>query len=244
MKVREYEAIARREDGHFWHVARREILADALRRHLPATDGLDILDAGCGPGGNSLFLKDFGAVTGLDASQTALELAKRREYRDLVQADAAHSPFADGRFDLIASLDMLEHVGDDRLVLREFNRVLKTGGHVLLTVPAHQWLWSRHDRVLGHYRRYSLNNLQGLLTEAGFETVRGTHFIVPSVPATFLRKTVDAFTGADAEDATYDFDPSPRANAALLGLLRAERAWLSAASLPIGTSLLVLAQKK
>lgn len=243
MRDREYEAIARREESHFWHVARREVLGDVLRRHLPTSSGLSILDAGCGPGGNILFLKDFGEVSGLDISDTALKIAAQREYRALYKSDASRTPLTAESFDLVASLDMLEHIEDDAAVLREFHRLLRKGGYLLLAVPAHQWLWSRHDRVLGHYRRYQKQALLSLLGRAGFEAVRTTHFILPAVPSTFARKTIDALTGADAVEETYDFDPSPAVNKFLLGLLRLEKRYLASRNLPIGTSLLVLAKK-
>lgn len=243
MQPRDYQEIARREEWHFWHAGRREILREALARHLEPNRPRRLLDVGCGPGGNIRFLRDFGTVTGVDEAQIALDFAKGCGYETLQLGDAEALPFPDGAFDAAACLDCLEHIRGDERALAEIFRVLKPGGTFLLAVPAGQRLWSRHDVALGHYRRYGKADLLSLLRDTGFKPLESSHFIAINVPVIFARRILDSLITARDARAGYDIDPSPQLNAALLALLRLEKSLLRHARLPFGSSLLVVAKK-
>ncbi len=96
-----------------------------------------------------------GAVTGLELSQTSVELARERDCGEVVEGSLLEMPFADASFDLAVSLDVIEHLEDDVGAMRELRRTVAPGGALLVTVPAYQWLWSGHDVINHHHRRYT-----------------------------------------------------------------------------------------
>lgn len=244
MEPHEYARIARRESFYFWHVGRREILREALLRHVsPDASGRQkILDYGCGPGGNILVLKDFGVVSGVDVADPALQFAKTRGFRELVKVDGSQTPFPDNSFDIVASLDVFEHIEDDSAAIRECFRMVKPGGILLTTVPAHRWLWSAHDTTLGHFRRYTKGELQEKIAAAGFETLEWSHFVTVAVPINFVRTVIDRIRKPKAVD-TYDIEFSPLVNSLLLLLLRVERMLIRLFPIPVGSSLMMVARK-
>lgn len=244
MEREEYSKLERREHFYFWNVGRREILDEALSRNLEEQRNLEILDIGCGPGGNLLFLDKYGRVTGLDVSEEALRFAKAKGYEEVIQAGAEKVPLPDGAFDLISCLDVLEHIEKDDRVLREIFRLLKPGGILLLTVPAHPFLFGPHDRFLGHLRRYRTKEALDKIKGAGFTIREYTHFVTFAVPINFLRKVIDAvFRQKSNEARTYDVEPPRFINAFFLFILRLEKRFIRCFRLPLGSSLLVVSRK-
>ena len=173
------------EDRHWWYRGRRRVLdrvIDDLR--LPAR--AQILDAGCGSGRNMIELARHGTVTGVELSDTSVCLARKREAGEVIEGSVLEMPFEADRFDLAASLDVIEHLEDDLAALRELRRVVKPGGALLVTVPAYQWLWSGHDEINHHFRRYTRRSLQRVGEEAGWRQVRTTYFNSLLLPVAIL----------------------------------------------------------
>ncbi len=246
MEEYEYSNLARRESFYFWNIGRREILRDALRRHLSPSLTREILDIGCGPGGNILILQEFGRVTGLDISESALSFAKNRGFARLISASAENIPFPDASFDMVSALDMLEHVEEQEKVLAGAFRILKTGGIFLVTVPAHPWLWSAHDEALHHLRRYAQKDIILKLEKAGFRVLEKSHFVTVAVLVNYLRLFRDKiFSGAQKKDKakTYDVEFPVLLNSLLLFILRCEKVFIRFFSIPLGSSLMLVVQK-
>lgn len=244
MEFREYQSLADRETTYFWHVGRREILKEALLRHLKNPTSLSVLDIGCGTGGNIILLKEFGRVTGLDFSEEALRWAQGRGFDQLIKADATAIPFPDNTFDLVSALDTLEHIVDDSKVMEECFRVLKPGGIFLVTVPAYQWLFSQHDEAIHHVRRYSMSDLAGKAKSAGFEVLERSHFVVLALPINLLRKIRDKFfRKIDVQPQIYDIVFPPFINFMLLSWLRLEKRIMRWLPLPAGTSIILVCKK-
>ncbi len=173
MLVEQLEEMYHLEDSYWWFVARRRLvrrLAQQYMRQRP----LRMLDIGCGTGGTMQVMADLGEIWGCDISQSALRMCRRRGLSHLVCCRAEQLAFADAGFDVVLSCDVLEHVKDDELALREMCRVLRPDGYAIITVPAHQWLWSGHDEVLHHLRRYSRRQLAAKLRRAGLRPVKLT----------------------------------------------------------------------
>jgi SAM-dependent methyltransferase len=167
MEIAEYEKMYKFEEKYWWWVGKREIVKGILDRlNLNSTN---ILDIGCGTGFNMNYLKDYGKIVGLDFSKEALNFCKMRGNKNLVQANAEKVPFKGDMFDLIITLDLLEHL-DDNKILKEFYRALKPTGYLIVTVPAFEFLWSEHDEALHHKRRYNKSQLREILTSNGFIT--------------------------------------------------------------------------
>jgi SAM-dependent methyltransferase len=165
----------RAEDRHWWYCGRRRVL-DVVLGGLGLPAGARVLDAGCGSGRNMVELQSFGEVTGIELSTPSVEAARARGVGEVVEGSVLEMPFADGSFELAVSLDVIEHLEDDLGALRELRRVVAPGGRLLVTVPAYQWLWSRHDVVNHHYRRYSRGTLVRAAEDAGWRCERTTHF--------------------------------------------------------------------
>ncbi len=171
-----YEKMSSVEDTHWWFSARRNIISAVLER-LRLPNNTDILEVGCGSGGNLEMFSRFGNVYGVEYDSYALEKARDRGIGDIEQGALPYNlPFEDSSFDLVALLDVLEHIDDDAASLSTLYDRVKSGGVLLLTVPAYQWLWSSHDEIHGHKRRYTRKVLRTLVESSGFTVDRDSHF--------------------------------------------------------------------
>jgi 2-polyprenyl-3-methyl-5-hydroxy-6-metoxy-1,4-benzoquinol methylase len=161
------DILANFEPYHFWHRGRNRLVISTLREVLGPLQGRSVLDVGCGTGYVLQALDAAGMLTcGLDMHLAALRYARRRTRGLIVCETATRMPFA-GQFELALLCDVIEHTPDDVAVLRETRRALQPGGRVLITVPAHSFLWSVVDDVSGHKRRYSRSMLRQAMEQAG-----------------------------------------------------------------------------
>jgi SAM-dependent methyltransferase len=239
----EYQNLAQAERTHWWYAGMAALARDWLRR-LPLTPAGRLLDAGCGSGGGLDWLAQFGRPCGLDLHPLALRLAGSPGGHPLVRADVQSLPFAAGSFGVLTSFDVLYHadVADDQSALCEFARVLQPGGWLLLRVPAHDWLRGAHDDVVQTRHRFSRQEIQAKLRAAGLRPVRVTYAnSLLFLPAVLWRSLQRLRRSRPASDVR----PPPRlVNRALAALLRVEQCWLRRANLPVGLSILALAQKE
>lgn len=166
------------EDEHWWFQGRRAVIWALLSRAgiAPTTSGLRLLDAGCGTGRNLLEFSSLGEAFGVDPAPEAIEFCHRRGLERAQPGRAESLPFEDHVFDLLLATDVLEHVPDDRVALRELHRVSAPGAMLLATVPAYMWLWSRHDEEYHHFRRYTWPRLAAALADTGWEPVHFSYF--------------------------------------------------------------------
>jgi SAM-dependent methyltransferase len=150
-------------------------------------------------------------------------------------------PFEAGTFDLAASLDVIEHLEDDLAALRELRRVVKPGGALLVTVPAYQWLWSGHDEVNHHHRRYTRRSLQRAGEQAGWQQVRTTYFNSLLLPAAILLRVLDRFSRKTTESSLDLWIPPAPVNWLLERPLALESAMIAhGGRIPAGLSLLAV----
>lgn len=239
------------EDKHWWFASRAWALHTLMRQTLPSVKGLYVLDVGCGAGNMMHHLSRYGRVKGIDIDPRPVEQARLRGY-DVDQADATQLlPFDDDTFDLVTTLDVLEHVDQDAAILQEAHRTLKPGGHIVTTVPAFAWLWSHNDDINGHKRRYTAKELQTKLRQAGFAVKRlsfNNFFIFP-VAATFilLRRGHEpelASHHLQEDEYQVEMEPvSPLLNTILTIVGQLEAALIKWVSFPYGTCLILIAQK-
>jgi len=187
MLLEQLEEMRRLEDTYWWFVARRKLVRQLTHRYA-GTAGLRILDVGCGTGGTMEAMAGLGEIWGCDISQEALQMCRRRGVTNLVHSRAEELGLASSSFDVALSCDVLEHIEDDELALREMGRILRPGGRAIITVPAHQWLWSDHDRALLHLRRYSRRQFAAKLQAAGLRPLKLTYAVSTLFgPAVVLR---------------------------------------------------------
>lgn len=242
MEAHHYPLLYQVEEKHWWYVGRREILKSFVADiRAEANRDLKILDVGCGTGANLKMLREFGNAEGVDISEQALEFCRDRGLVEVRHGAAESLPYADNAFDLVAALDVLEHLDDDKEGLNEIRRVLRPGGHALLFVPAFMFLWGVQDDVSNHRRRYTRKQLIDAVTAAGLEVemVSYANFTF-FLPVLLVRWTMRVLKlRADTE---YGINISPL-NGLFAKLFAAERFLLKRSGFPFGVSILCLARK-
>jgi SAM-dependent methyltransferase len=238
---REYELQTHRaEDRHWWYRGRRKVLERVIEQlRLPAR--ARILDAGCGSGRNMIELARHGTVTGIELSETSVSLARERGVGEVIEGSVLEMPFAADSFELAASLDVIEHLEDDLAALRELRRVVAPGGSLLITVPAYQWLWSGHDEINHHFRRYTRHSLLHVAQQAGWEPVRTTYFNSLLLPIAIALRVLDRFSSKTTESSLDLWVPPRALNWLLERPLSLEAALIARRTrIPAGLSLLVV----
>jgi len=235
-----YEQMRILQRDHWWFAARREILAGEIGR-LPLPRPAQILEAGCGPGGNLAMLQRFGEVVAIEPDDDSRAYAAEQngvEVRPGLLPQSA--PDFGKAFDLVACFDVIEHVPDDAGAVRRLGAYLKPGGFMVTTVPAYGWMWSDHDAAHHHQRRYELKAYRRLFEAAGLTVRRASHFntlLFPPIAAVRLAKNAAGLSGGD------EAMPSPALNGVLKAVFGLERGLLAAADLPFGVSILLIAQR-
>jgi SAM-dependent methyltransferase len=237
----ELQTMLSSDERHWWYRGRRRVLRAQLDR-LPLAPGARLLDAGCGSGRTLDELVRYGRVSGIDLSPQAVAAAQRRGHQDVRVGRVEQLPFADGTFDVVTCLDVIEHTPDDRASLAELRRVARPGGLLLVTVPAYQGLWSWHDEVNLHFRRYDSASLRAAAREAGWEVVGDTHFnsllLAPAAAVRLAQRRRRRHAHSD-----LDLTP-PRLNGLLELPLRLEARLVAAGTrLPAGLSLLAVLRR-
>jgi len=240
MEDQVYRQLYEVENNHWWFAARKEIILRYLDARLPLPPSARVLDVGCGTGA---ILESFSRrykAFGTDTAPQAIEFCRERGLTQLHLGTLDMYPSSEP-FDLITMLDMLEHVEDDGALLRTGRGLLRAGGHILIAVPAFPSLWSKHDEILHHKRRYTRSGLRGLVDRAGFTVEHLTFFNFFLFPPAWLKRVVARITGSEKAN-DLDIPISPL-NSIFREVFRLERRILQRASLPVGLSLLCLARK-
>ncbi|MDI6874874.1 methyltransferase domain-containing protein [Candidatus Solincola sp.] len=247
MKKEEYEALYRLEDTHWWYLGHRSLYARLLDAHCPEAARGRVLDAGCGTGGLTAWLRNRyrpRRLVALDASEAALMRCGERGLEELLCCSVEYLPFPDASFDLVLSLNVIYHreVKDDLAALREMGRVLAPGGYLLLNLPALPFLRGGHDLAVGGARRYTRSRLLEMLEAAELRLIKATYFVFFLLPVIAVRRLLTR--GLPEEEAASDlFLPPPPLNRALARLLELEARMASWTGLPLGSSLTALARK-
>ncbi len=228
------------EDRHWWYRGRRTVL-DGVIDSLGLPSGARILDAGCGSGRNMVELTRHGTVTGIELSGPSVELARGRNAGEVIAGSVLEMPFPDGSFDFAVSLDVIEHLEDDLAALTELRRTIAPGGALLVTVPAYQWLWSGHDEINHHHRRYSRRGLQRVAEAAGWRQERTTYFNSLLLPAAIVLRLLDRLSRKPTESSLDLWVPPEPLNWVLERPLTIEAALIKRGGrIPAGLSLLAV----
>jgi SAM-dependent methyltransferase len=228
------------EDRHWWYRGRRRVLERAIAR-LALPTPTRILDAGCGSGRNMLDLTRYGTVSGIELSDTSVALARARNVGEVIEGSILDMPFAADSFDLAVCLDVIEHLQDDRGALRELRRVLSPGGSLVVTVPAYQWLWSGHDEINHHHRRYNRHTLLDAAHDAGWSCAGATYFNSLLLPVAIALRALDRVHTKTTESSLDLWVPPAPLNWLLQQPLNLEAAAIGRQRhIPAGLSLLAI----
>ena len=239
-----YSKLHQQEKTYWWSVARRRLVIETLQRVAGVSSFRTILDAGCGTGALLDDLRSIGRTTvGLDFIRDSLAYCRTRNLRNLTRGSADTLPFVDGAFEAVFSLDTIEHIRDDKGVLREIHRVLSDNGYCLITVPAFPFLWSERDLRLHHHRRYRKPDLVEKVESSGFKIIKCSYFSVFFFPVlaalVLLRKRSRKAPRIDTDIATVP----QLLNKFFIALLAVESWLLRRVDFPLGVSLFCVAQK-
>jgi SAM-dependent methyltransferase len=230
-----FDRMAALDQTHWWYVARRRIVSDLIARVIKPPKDARILEIGCGTGHNFPVLGAYGHVDALEVDAPARAIASERLGREVGSAPLPElTGIADASYDLIALLDVLEHIEGDRAALLSIRKKLKPGGAILVTVPANEWMWSAHDTVHHHYRRYNPGTLRAVAAEAGLSVDLLTHFNSLLFPLAAAVRIAGKLTGREEAD---DAQPPAPLNALFTGIFGLERHLVGRLPLPFGISL-------
>ncbi len=238
MDPKAFDRMREIEDHHWWFVARRAILHSILQQ-LPTGTDTKILEVGAGTGGNLAMLSEYGSVSAVEPDAAARLIAQQRSIADVEVGVLPNGlPFQDGFFDLVAALDVLEHVQEDEASLKAIGHKLKPGGRLLLTVPAYGWLWSEHDELHHHFRRYTKLEFSEILISAGFKIQKISYFNTFLFPSIFFMRCMKKILKITTRD---DIMPSGWLNNILKIIFASERWILRRVNFPFGNSIVAIA---
>lgn len=245
---KDYEALHHKlEAGYWFFVSRRDVIKRLIRDEARASA---VLEIGCASGVLIEELKQsgFASISGVDVSEAAIEACHKKGIKEALLIDGTHLPYPDGRFEVLITSDVLEHIEDDGGALREWARVLKPGGKMILLVPAWQFLWSDHDLANKHFRRYGRGELVSKIKAAGFEVARVSYWnFILFVPIVIFRAMLKLLPKGKQKTETEGnlYGGSAVTNAILRSILMIENKLIEwGVNLPFGVSLLVVAKKK
>ena len=233
-----FDRMAEHDQIHWWYVARRKILADLIAREAELPKDARILEIGCGTGHNFAMLETFGQLDALEVDDPARVLASQRLGRPVGDAPLPElGGVPDGAYDLVALLDVLEHVDGDEAALRSIATKLTPNGRILITVPAYQWMWSAHDLAHHHKRRYSKRRLRALAERAGLKVRDVGYFNSLLFPLAAAVRIAGKVVGKSSSD---DNLPPKPLNALFERIFALERHMVGRIPLPAGVSLFAL----
>jgi SAM-dependent methyltransferase len=237
-----YDAMAALDQRHWWYRARREVIADLIRRKVRPPPGARLLEIGCGTGHNLAMLAKFGSVDALEVDQNARGIAEKRLGGPVFSAPLPQLEGVPGRaYDVVAAFDVIEHIPDDSAALEGIARRLKPGGKLVMTVPAHQWMWSAHDVANHHQRRYSKRALNALVERSPLKLDTIGYFNSLLFPLAVVQRV--ASRAMKSDNADLALPPAP-VNYAFERLFAAERLLIGRVPLPPGLSLFAVASAR
>jgi len=241
-----YDFDAKYQKENWWHISRIKIIETVIKKHIKNLgQETEILDIGSGTGGNFKLLSRFTKnIIGMECNSYARELSQQKYDFQVTDGNLPDNiPFSDESFDLITLFDVLEHVDDDINSLKNILSKIKMGGHILITVPAYQFLWSGHDEINDHKRRYTLNELLAKMKKAGITIKYGSYFNTWLFPLIFAVRFIKSKISVlkDKEDT---FLPPKPINSLLKLIMSSESLIIQNGSCPFGVSIIALGYKE
>jgi SAM-dependent methyltransferase len=235
-----YDRMRELEQAHWWFVGRRELLGRVIGG-LELSRDAKILEVGCGVGGNLPLLRRFGAVEALEPDAESRDYVAARLGVTVADGRLPDGlPYQDRAFDAVCSFDVLEHVEEDAASTRRLAELVAPGGYLVATVPAYRWMWSRHDELHHHRRRYTRAEFEALFRQAGLKVVKASYFNTLLFPLAVAARTAKRWLGLKGED---DRMPPGWLNRLLTRVFRWEATWVAQGAMPFGLSILVVARR-
>ena len=237
-----YDRMAEHDTTHWWYRARRDVLASVIKRKISLPPMARILEIGCGTGHNLAMLGGFGDVDAIEIDDHSRGIAAKRLGRDVGVAQLPDlTGLAERSYDMVAILDVLEHVEDDRAALDSIAKRLRPGGTILITVPQYPWMWSGHDVANHHFRRYTKATLRAAIADAGLKLTMLQSFNSLLFPLAAADRIFARMTGRQGSD---DALPAAPVNALFEKIFGLERYLVGRVPMPPGVSLVALVSER
>ena len=243
MKSVEYATMAEREQSYWWHLGRLYIIQAYIQRATARKKTVKIMNIGCGTGGTIDMLESFGVVDNVDISDDAIRFMKEHGYKRITKVHDIELPFKNKSYDVVGAFDVLEHIEDQVGALKEWKRILKDDGAIVITVPAYQWLWTEHDVSLYHKRRYTVSRLVQAAAEAGLKPEKKSYAIVFSLPLVAGFRLLNKALHRKTDSETSYVDLPDWVNSLFTRLLYAEAKLHGKIYYPFGTSVVTILRK-
>lgn len=241
MKIEHYKSLYDNEIKSWWYRVRRSLVSNIIKRYTKRNN-LNILDVGCGTGALMLELSRFGNISGIDMAQTAIDFCKSRGINNVRLGNALDIPYEDNSFDVVLALDVIEHIKEDELAMRELKRVLKPNGILITFVPAFMILWGITDVISEHFTRYKKKDFKKKILSSGLDIVRISYFnFFLFIPILIVRKIVNLFNIKVKNE--NNMTPGI-INTILYSIFSIELVLLNYINLPLGVSLFCISKKK
>lgn len=251
MRKEAYDQLYQAEDVHWYHDGRRKLVETYLkciRNEIGCQ--LEILDVGSGTGGMFGLLKKYGKVTGLELSDYAIELSRKKHPHATIIAGSANNLselFPKSSFDLVTFFNVLYHkwIEDDRAVLKQAADIIRPGGYVILNEPAFMCLYRNFDRFAYAIRRYTQSEIDNMLSASGLSLVKSTYFNSISFVPLFMSALLEHLGFIKLRDVSNELRLFPRPiNACFKYAMSIERMCINIfGRMPFGVSLLSIGKK-
>jgi ubiquinone/menaquinone biosynthesis C-methylase UbiE len=236
------------ERENWWFLARKEIIRSQLKKLQKDNNPLQILNVGAALGASTIMLQEFGKVTSLEYDKSCCDYARNNLNLDFINGSITELPFPSNEFDLVCAFDVVEHVQEDQKAVNELHRVCKKGGFVFTTVPAFEFLWSEHDEVNQHVRRYTMKTYMALFNSQNSKVCFKSYFNFFLFPFVAVVRITSSFfrPPKTIKNVKSDFKKikSKFISNVLLKIFKSESVFLNRhIRLPVGVSLMVIAKK-
>ena len=244
MEKNYYKDYFRLEKNNWLFRVRRNLIYSIFKEYN-INSGMRILDYGCGSGFIVGQLQARGYdVHGTDISGEAIEYGTSQGIRNLQTTSGIQVDFPDESFDLILAMDVVEHINEDNLVIKELERLLRPNGRIIITVPAYQWMWGVQDEVSHHFRRYSMNSITKLLSNfSNLSILRKTYFNTFLFPAVALVRLISKWFNIKNRESDFDISDN-FLNPIFYFIFNTEIKILKWVRYPFGVSILIILEKK
>ncbi len=235
------------ERKHWWFRAREEIIVNTLQREIKPGTQLNILNVGCATGRSTEYLSAFGNVTSVEYDKDCCEFLLSETGIKAINASATELPFETGTFDLVCAFDVIEHIEDHQLAVNELCRVAGKDKYVFVSVPTYMSLWSKHDVINHHFRRYLIAELQALfVNNKDGKIIYNSYFNTIFFPLIWLARKLSNLFFSKEKEATSDFndpDDNKLSDSICYHIFKLEKPLLNFMKFPFGVSAMLIWKK-
>ena len=226
------------ESKHWWFKARREILNKQIKKYSTKKK-MSILDFGSGSGTNIAMLSKYGEVDAYEKDNKTSNFLKKKFNKNGIKI--IKKCFSKKKYDLILAADVIEHIKNDKKIINNLNKILKKNGLIIITVPAYQFLFSKKDQALKHFRRYNRDSLKKLFN-SNFKALKISYYnsllFIPIAIAIIFFKLINRQFIDEAEK-----KPNNILNCILYSLFKLEKFILKYFNFPFGISIISIFKK-